>query len=255
MLKTWLLKIGKRRPDEQLPVNIYELQNKIDYQFNNSNLLIQALKHRSYLSINDEKHHCSNERMEFLGDAVLDLIVTEYLYKIYPQEKEGSLSQKKAILVSRQVLAKIIDKLGLGEYLLINKGEEKTGGRERQSNLANLFESLLGAIYLDSNYEKARVFVDKFLLNRQKELLSGKVYYNYKSSLLEYSQARGWGFPRYKVINESGPDHRKQFVVLAQVNNRVAGKGHGNSKKKAEQVAAKHALHNLKEKDKKKVVQ
>lgn len=245
MLRNWFQRIGKRRLNDNLPDDLNELQSKINYRFNNKDLLVQALKHRSYLSISAEDDHCSNERMEFLGDAVLDLIVTEHLYRQYPKQKEGSLSKKKSVLVSRQVLAVIIDQMGLGEYLLINKGEEKTGGRERQSNLANLFESLLGAIYLDSNYEQARVFVENFLLQRQNEVLSQKVYFNYKSSLLEYSQARGWGLPRYKVVNESGPDHNKQFVVLAQVNNKVTGKGGGNSKKKAEQIAAKNALKKL----------
>ncbi|MBN2425100.1 MAG: ribonuclease III [Calditrichaceae bacterium] len=245
MLKEIFQRIGKYGVEPDWPVDISELQRIIKYKFNNSELLIQAVKHRSFLSISEEQAHYSNERMEFLGDAVLDLIVTEYLYTQYPADPEGSLSKKKSVLVSRPVLAKITDELSLGKFLLMNKGEEKTGGRERQSNLANLFESILGAIYLDGNYTKAKNFVHRFLLANKDRVLNQNIYFNYKSDLLEYSQGKGWGYPVYEVVDASGPDHHKKFVVIVRVNNETAGKGIGNSKKTAEQMAAKNALQKL----------
>jgi ribonuclease-3 len=242
MIKRFFQKIGIRKNNSDLPVDLAMLQNRIEYSFLNEDFLIQALKHRSYLSISSEETYQSNERLEFLGDAVLDLIVTEHLYRHFPKHKEGDLSKKKSVLVSRQVLARIVDNLDLGEFLLMNKGEEKTGGRDRQSNLANVFESILGAIYLDGGFQKASEFVKKFLISNRDNFLTENKYFNYKSDSLEYSQAKGWGIPKYRVVHESGPDHSKRFVVLVSVNNMVNGKGLGNSKKKAEQIAAKNAL-------------
>ncbi len=228
-----------------LPENLSELEAKIKYTFSDKNLLLQAIKHRSYLSITQESDFESNERLEFLGDAVLDLVVTEYLYDQYKTESEGDLSKQKSVLVSRQVLSIISLSMDLGKYLLINKGEEKTGGRERQSNMANLYEALLGAIYLDSNYKTAKQFVKRTLFTRCDEFLGTNKLYNYKSMLLEYAQAKGWGSPRYHVLEESGPDHDKQFKVIVNVNNSWNAEGSGKSKKSAEQSAASRLLKKL----------
>lgn len=218
-----------------------DIQLILKYKFNDNSLLLQALSHRSNFVESGEQIF-SNERLEFLGDAVLDLIVTEFLYKHFSNESEGSLSQKKSILVSRKALGKVSLELGLGQFLILNKGEEKTGGRNRLSNLANLFEALLGAIYLDSNIEIAAKFVKNFLIDRQQELLKTKTFFNYKSSLLEFAQARGWGAPKYSILDEIGPDHEKEFIVLARVNEVWQAQGKGLNKKSAEQEAAMNVL-------------
>ncbi|MBD3224955.1 MAG: ribonuclease III [Caldithrix sp.] len=218
------------------------IEERINYTFSDKALLLRAFKHRSYLTITGEKTFESNERLEFLGDAVLDMIVTEHLYNYYAREDEGTLSKKKAILVSRKVLSRIISELELGQFLLLNRGEVKTGGKSRQSNLANLFEALLGAIYLDSNFKQAQIFVHNFLLERMDEFLNLRTYFNYKSSLLEYVQARGWKYPEYKVVEEEGPDHNKQFKVTVTVNNQFSAYGVGKSKKNAEQNAARYLM-------------
>lgn len=223
-------------------IKIDEIEKRIHYKFQNTSLLTLAFKHKSYLNFSQEKSYYSNERLEFLGDAVLDLLVTEYLYKVFPTDNEGSLSQKKSVLVSRSVLGKIMQTLLLGQFLLLDKGEEKTGGKSRHSNLANLFESILGAVYLDGGFEKASNFVYRFLLVESDEYLTKESYQNFKSGLLEYSQGNRWGVPFYRVIDEIGPDHDKIFHIEVSVNNRWKARGKGASKKKAEQEAAKKLM-------------
>jgi len=242
MLKIFHQRIGNKSTVDLEAFDARSLQKKIGYSFKNKSLLIHAFKHRSYLSLTHEASYESNERLEFLGDAVLDLIVTEDLYYKHPTTNEGVLSQWKSVLVSRQVLSKLVHEIGLGAYLLIDKGEEKTGGRKRFSNLANLFEAVLGAVYLDGGYKAAKKFTYKFLLSRQEELLEIKSFFNYKSALLEYTQGKGWGAPRYRVVKESGPDHAKQFIVEVYLGKRFLAEGSGKSKKKAEQEAARNAL-------------
>jgi len=232
-------------------IKIDEIEKRINYKFQNKKLLTLAFKHKSYLNLTQEKSYYSNERLEFLGDAVLDLIVTEYLYNKFPTESEGILSQKKSVLVSRSVLGRIIQNLLLGQFLLLDKGEEKTGGKNRHSNLANLFESLLGAVYLDGGFKKAEEFTDHFLLQKSDEYLSKESYQNFKSALLEYSQGNHWGAPVYRVVNEIGPDHDKVFHVEVTVNKRWKATGIGASKKKAEQEAAKRLMRMVQAKENK----
>jgi ribonuclease-3 len=247
MIKEFFQRIGNKRiKPVNIPIETETIEKILGYNFQDQILLVQAFKHRSYLILNNENSHQSNERLEFLGDAVLDLIVTEHLYQNYPEEAEGILSKKKSVLVSRQVLGGITEQLGLGAFLLVNKGEEKTGGRNRLSNLANLFEAILGSIYLDGGLENATEFVNKFLINRKNEFLAKATYFNYKSTLLEYSQAKGWGIPVYETAQETGPDHNKQFEVVVTVHKRWSAKGRGKSKKKAEQHAAKNVLKKIK---------
>lgn len=222
-------------------IDLTSLQKTLKYVFNDQQLLIQAMSHRSFY-IDSDKQLSSNERLEFLGDAVLDLHITEFLYKTFPKENEGFLSQKKAVLVSRIVLGKISKELGLGEFLILNKGEEKTGGRKRLSNLSNLFEAVLGAMYLDGGFSASGKFIDNFLISRHKELLRTRTYFNYKSLLLEFAQSKGWGTPQYTVVDESGPDHQKTFVIKVQVNNEWSAEGQGSNKKGAEQHAAQNSL-------------
>jgi len=251
MIKKFIQRIGTIKNPQHHSSNdqildIESIENKIGYKFRNKNLLIQAFKHRSFLVLNNEDSNQSNERLEFLGDAVLDLIVTDHLYAKFKNEAEGTLSKKKSVLVSRQVLAGLTNSSGLGNYLLVNKGEEKTGGRQRQSNLANLFEAILGSIYLDGGLVSATDFVEQFLISRREEFLARSSYFNYKSSLLEYSQAKGWGIPSYRTVEELGPDHDKQFKVVVTVDNYWIAEGSGKNKKKAEQMAAKNVLEKIK---------
>jgi len=244
MIKNIFQRIGSSQQNagKKLPLDLKPLEKILQYTFKNKQLLLLAVKHRSYLSITNENEYNSNERLELLGDAVLELITTEYLYHRFNTEDEGTLSQKRSILVSRLVLGKIAGEMQLGSFLLLNKGEEKTGGRTRHSNLANLFEAVLGAVYLDGGYAPAQKFVNTFLLNHMDELLSQESNFNYKSTLLEFSQAQGLGIPTYRVLKETGPDHKKEFFVSAELPDKRAARGSGSSKKKAEQKAAAELL-------------
>ncbi|GAB4337707.1 MAG: ribonuclease III [Calditrichia bacterium] len=224
---------------------VEQFQNKFHYSFSDKSLIVTALKHRSYLNISNESRVFSNERLEFLGDAVLDLIVTSFLYKKYPKRTEGQLSKIKAILVSKPVLAETAKTLGLGEMLLMNHGEEKSGGRKRASILADAFEAIIGAIYLEYDLNEADKFVKEHLLSRHKEILKRELYRNYKSILLEHAQANGSKPPEYRVIKESGPDHDKEFEIAVYLNGQKLSEGKGKSKKNAEQEAAKVAIKKL----------
>lgn len=219
-----------------------KIEKKLRYQFSNKDLLFQAFKHSSYLSVTKENPYYSNERLEFLGDAVLELIVTDFLYRCNPHTLEGELTKIKSVLVSRNVLGAIVTNLDLGQYLLVDKGEEKTGGKKRSSNLANLFEAIIGAIYLDGGLQEAEKMVQSVLLNNYQELINDKNYINYKSILLEFTQSEGLGNPVYKLHDESGPDHEKIFVMNVCVKGKATASGAGRSKKIAEQESARNLL-------------
>jgi len=225
--------------------NLKKFQKKFKIEFDNPELIKTALKHRSYLSITNEPRTNSNERLEFLGDAVLDLIVAQYLYEKFPRKTEGELSKVKSILVRKSVLAEIAAKVSLGDLILINWGEEKTGGRSRQSILADVFEAVLGAIYMDKGMEVATEFIHTHLLSDFKKIVRKELYVNYKSILLEHTQSSGQGIPNYKVVDEIGPDHAKNFLVEVHVNGQKMGQGQGKTKKIAEQEAAKQAIKKL----------
>jgi ribonuclease-3 len=226
--------------DEESLVNQFE--KKFQFSFDNKKLLITALKHRSYLNVTNENRIASNERLEFLGDAVLDLVITQYLYDKFPKRTEGQLSKIKSILVSKPVLAEIASELSLGNLILINKGEEKTGGRNRQSILADSFEAVIGAVYLDKGMGTAKDFIKKYLLTKFKSLMQRELYKNYKSILLEHAQSKFGILPEYRVVEEFGPDHEKKFIIAVYINGKEIGRGSGMSKKNAEQEAAKKAL-------------
>lgn len=218
--------------------------DRIRYRFKNELLFVQALTHRSSIGSTCGMLN-SNERLEFLGDAVLGLVVTEELYRRFPQGREGDLTRVKSLLVSREKLAEEAMKIGLGEYLILSPGEEQTGGRKRQSILSDAYEALLGAIFLDGGYSAVRRIVCQNVLQNVTHYFSSAYNGNYKSWLLEYAQAQGWGIPVYRLKKEAGPDHRKQFTVEVLVNNKVWGIGLGHNKKKAEQAAAKMAIEQL----------
>lgn len=218
-------------------------QERIGYHYQDENKLIQALTHRSYINelrINTGKQH--NERMEFLGDAVLELVVSDYLYQKYGEKAEGKLTKLRASLVCEPSLAACARKIGIGECLCIGKGEGLTGGRERDSILSDALEALIGSIYLDGGFETARKFVlDKILQQLQDEGL----FVDSKSRLQEYVQNFDAGELKYEVIKTEGPDHRKQYTVQAVWNERRLEVGTGSSKKAAEQDAAAKSLKSL----------
>lgn len=213
----------------------------ININFKNKDLIRQVFVHRSYLNENPNFDLNHNERLEFLGDAVLELITTEYLYKNYPNP-EGELTNWRSALVKGETLAKVATDLNMSEYLYLSRGEAKSEGKGRLIILANAFEALIGAIYLDQGFEKAREFVANYILVRLPEILELGLYQDAKSKLQEVVQEKDGYTPTYKVLGESGPDHDKRFHVGVFVNERMVGEGKGTSKQSAEQVAAAKGL-------------
>ncbi|MBI5207557.1 MAG: ribonuclease III [Candidatus Firestonebacteria bacterium] len=224
-----------------------ELENKINIHFNDINILNRALTHRSFANEFKEKKILYNENLEFLGDAVLGLIISEYIYRKFPSYNEGDLSKLKSVIVSRSLLANYGQELGISKFLMLGKGEKITGGNWRASIAANTVEALIGAIYLDSNLEKTKDFVLKELKEKIDLACDEKFKKDYKSIIQEYTQSKFKQKPIYKVIQEKGPDHIKEFKVQVSINDRVYGIGEGHSKKEAEQEAAYFALINFKE--------
>ena len=224
---------------------IGDIQKKLGYVFKQEALLLEALTHRSFLHFPEQKTVQHNERLEFLGDAVLGLVISESLVTLFPTFAEGELSKLKAGLISRVSLAKAAGRLTLGQWLRLGRGEEASSGREKHSLLANALEALIGAVYLDCDLEAARAFIHKVLavelanLQHQPE---GTIGGDWKSRLQEWAHKKDGTMPRYRVVQESGPDHRKVFDMIVEVNGRVMGRGTGNTKKEAEQQAAEQAL-------------
>lgn len=220
------------------------LYRKISYRFRDETLLRKALTHRSFLD-NKKGKFASNERLEFLGDAVLGMVVTDELYHRFPEGSEGELSKVKSRLVSREILAERARKIGLGDYILLGNGEEKSGGRNRKSILSDAYEAVVGAIYLDGGVDEVRRFIRQYIFRDVNHLLTSKFHQNYKSWLLEHFQEEGGERPEYRILEETGPDHKKEFTVEVRVSGRVLGKGKGDSKKRAEQEAARQAIERL----------
>lgn len=216
---------------------------KLKSLFGDKELLTQALTHKSWVNENPGKRE-SNERLEFLGDAILEYIVSKELYKMFPKKEEGYLTALRANLVNTQSLFHIANKLGVGKELFLSKGEEEGGGRENPSLLANTTEAIMGALYLDSGERVIYEFLKKNLLSEIPSMVS-KPLKDAKSRLQELVQAKGLASPRYKVVKESGPDHRKEFIVEVKVGAKVFAKGTGKNKSLAEQDAANKALLNF----------
>lgn len=212
------------------------LEKVVGYSFKDPKLLKQALSHKSFASESGTAVY--NERLEFLGDSVLAAVVAHQLYAEYPDEPEGTLSKKKSLLVSRPSLAAWAEELGLGAHLFLGVGEESTGGRTRQSLLANALEALIGAIYLDGGYQAAAAFIREWCARRHRSLLET----DHKSRLQELLQKRHKSPPAYELESQAGPDHDKTFSVLVRIGPRELGRGTGKSKKEAEQAAAWDAL-------------
>lgn len=219
-----------------------KLEKRIGVEFKSKDLLIQAFCHRSYLNENPEFNLGQNERLEFLGDAVLELVVTGYLYFNYPGKTEGELTSWRAALVNTKEIGDTAEKLGFEEFLLLSKGENRENGRARFCILANTFEALVGAIYLDRGYKVTAQFIEKHLISKLPRIIELGLYRDPKSELQEKTQDDVGVTPAYNVLEEWGPDHQKHFVIGVFLNEKSIGQGKGWSKKEAEEEAAKEAL-------------
>ncbi len=210
--------------------------------FREATLLKQAFVHRSYLNEHPEIKLDHNERLEFLGDAILELVVTEYLYNKYPRKAEGELTAIRAALVNADTLGQLATEMGFNDYLLLSRGEAKDNGRARQVILANTFEAVVGAIYLDQGYEPAKRFIANFLFAKTDEIVAKNLWVDAKSYFQERAQADYDATPVYRVLSETGPDHNKVFTVAVAVGAEQIAVGHGPSKQRAEQDAARNGL-------------
>ncbi len=218
-----------------------QLENKIDIKFKDRDILLQALTHRSYLNENPKWGQDHNERLEFLGDAVLELVVTEYLYKTFPNP-EGEMTNWRAALVNAVMLARIANEFDLNDFVLLSKGEAKDTGRARQYILANAMESLIGAIYLDQGYDVSEKFIKRFILKELSGIIENQLYRDAKSLFQEKAQEKAGITPSYEVIKEWGPDHARNFQVGVFLGKEMVAIGDGQSKQEAQQVAASDAL-------------
>ncbi|MFH1031967.1 MAG: ribonuclease III [Chloroflexota bacterium] len=221
------------------------LQRKLEITFANQMLLEQALTHSSYLNENTDLALVSNERLEFLGDAVLGLVVAEKLLQEFPQFTEGQMTKLRAAVVRRDTLVSMAKTIELGNYLILGKGEEASGGRHKPLNLAGAMEAVIAAIFLDQGLASARDFIMKFLDSELKIVISKGTTIDYKSELQELIQAREHKSPTYHLIEAMGPDHNRSFIVEVRLTGNVLGKGTGRSKKEAESEAARSALEKL----------
>lgn len=242
----WLKQLFKQTHATEKPhIDFTALKETIGYDFADEQLFIQALKHRSYLPITQEHRIDSNERLELLGDAVLALVVVDHLYHRFPDKEEGELTNMKSLVVSRRILARIGRALKLGDFILLSEAEERSGGRKRASIVSDAVEAIIGAIYLDGGLEPAGEFIEQKILCNFNEIISEELHKNFKSMLLEYAQSQNLGSPSYAVHSVNGPDHEREFTIEVKIQNDVLGAGTANSKKRAEQLAAREALKNL----------
>ncbi len=219
-----------------------ELEKKINIKFKNKDLLTQAFVHRSYCNEHPEFPLSHNERLEFLGDAILELVVTEDLYRSYPEKAEGELTNWRASLVNSKMLSRIAERLGFNDFLLLSRGESKEIGKARRYILANAFEGIIGSIYLDQGYKACQEFIRKYLIGELPMIIEKGLYRDSKSLFQEESQDKAGITPTYKVLKEWGPDHSKHFVIGVFLGRELIAEGNGSSKQEAEEDAAKKAL-------------
>ena len=219
-----------------------ELEKKLGTKFKNKDLLTQAFVHRSYLNENPNFHLSQNERLEFLGDAVLELVVTENLYNDYPDKSEGELTSWRAALVNAKMLSEIAKKLEFNDFLLLSRGEKKETGKAREYILANTMESFIGALYLDQGLKVAGKFIIHNILSELPHVLESNLYQDAKSHFQEVAQEKTGITPAYSVLKEWGPDHAKNFQIGVYLNKELVAEGQGSSKQEAEQDAATNAL-------------
>ena len=217
-------------------VNLGKLESRLDYTFNNSDLLIEALTHKSF------KKPYNNERLEFLGDAVLNLIVGEYLYTKFPKSDEGALSKMRASLVNEKSFMEFANLIDLGDYIFISSAEENNNGREKPSLLSNAFEAIMGAVYLEVGIEQVKDIIHDLLDESYEQIDLSTLFKDYKTALQELTQAKYGVTPEYRLVRSFGPDHKKEFEVVVSINTKEFAKAKGKSKKSAQQKAAKITL-------------
>lgn len=225
--------------------NIPVLEKRINYVFKDKGTVLTAITHSSYANEKKARKLKYNERIEFLGDSVLSLTISEHLYKRYPDLPEGELTVTRAKIVCENSLSRCANDIGLGELLLLGKGEELSGGRSKSSILSDAYEALIGAIYMDGGFETAKAFILKHMDDIIKNSMQGKLFYDYKTQLQERIQQKSEQQITYSVIDEKGPDHNKTFVTQIKINNVICGQGSGRSKKESEQNAARDTLDKL----------
>mgnify|MGYP000096385951 FL=1 len=220
-----------------------ELEEKISYHFQDKHLLAQALTHSSYANEHRLDHNHCNERLEFLGDAVLEIVTSDFLYHKYTEKPEGDLTKIRASIVCEPTLAYCAEAINLGSYLFLGKGEDATGGRNRNSVVSDAMEAVIGAIYLDGGFASAKEYIHRFILN---DIEHKQLFYDSKTILQEMVQSRQEAPLSYEIIREEGPDHNKSFEVCAKIGDEEVGRGAGRTKKAAEQVAAYNGILKLK---------
>ena len=221
-----------------------ELEQKIGYSFQNKRLLRQALTHSSFANEQKINKYDDYERLEFLGDAVLELVSSEFLFRENAKMTEGQLTRMRASMVCEQALAYCAKEFGLENYILLGKGEEMTGGRTKDSIISDVMEAIIGALYVDNGMEEAKAYIHRFILS---DLEHKQLFYDAKTILQERVQQKNQGTLHYELIREEGPDHDKMFVIEAKIDDKTIGAGQGRTKKAAEQQAAYEALKTMKE--------
>lgn len=227
-----------------MDIELSKLEALLGVEFQNKELLLSAITHRSYLNEHREATQEHNERLEFLGDAILELAVTDYLFNKYPNKPEGELTAVRAALVNTNSLSESSDKLGLNEYLLMSKGEAKDTGRARQYILANAFEAVIGAIYMDKGYEAAESFIAGQLYQKTDRIVEKRLWQDPKSRFQELAQENVSVTPTYEMLSQVGPDHDRVFTVGVFLKSEKVSEGQGRSKQEAEQAAAEKAIEN-----------
>jgi ribonuclease-3 len=243
---------GIQHPTSDLqspPLDLDSFQQRIGYSFRDPALLLRALTHSSYVNEHPEEEASDNQRLEFLGDAVVDFIAGAWVFRRYPDFDEGQMTRLRAALVRTEMLARLARQAGIGEALRMGRGEEDAGGRERDANLCDAFEALVGALYLDGGLAAAETFVESLIGPVAEATLAAETYWDAKSRLQEWSQAALGATPRYRIVAEEGPDHAKTFVAEVLLAKKVAGQGCGPSKQAAEQAAAQAAWQALLEQE------
>lgn len=228
--------------DKEINEALQRLEQLLGITFKDKQLLLSAVTHRSYLNEHREATWEHNERLEFLGDAVLELVVTDYLYRTYPEKPEGELTAVRAALVNTVSLSATSDGMGVNPFLLMSKGEAKDEGRARQYILANVFESLVGAMYLDQGYEVAREFIAGKLFAKTDEIIKKRLWQDPKSRFQELAQEQVSVTPTYQMLSQTGPDHDRLFTIGVYIRNEQIATGEGRSKQEAEQEAAQKAI-------------
>jgi ribonuclease-3 len=234
--------LRKNKKYMDLEKKFSNLEKKLNINFKNKDLLTQAFVHRSFLNETPDFKIFHNERLEFLGDAVIEHIVTDYLFLNYPKKLEGELTSWRAALVNAKMLSKISQELGFNDFLLLSQGEIKETGKARQYILANTFEAFIGSLYLDQGIETCKDFIIKHLIKELPQIIEERLFEDDKSNFQKQAQERASITPTYNVLEESGPDHNKDFVVGVFLGKELIAKGKGSSKQEAEEAAAKEAL-------------